>query len=120
MVSIGGIMADFRIRAPEDKYVTPDRSNCAILVGYETHETNGNNLPLAYVSPLAGETAEGKCVGVVSDQDAFILSNYGFILAASKTEGFPMPQKIKEALKKECGKCKLGDNCYVRYNLEKA
>lgn len=110
-------MADLRIRAPEDKFMMPDRSNCAVVVGYEAQKTGGKNLPLAYVSPF--ETQEGKCVGVVSDPDAFILSNYGFLLAASKTERFPLPKDIEMALKKECGKCKLGDNCYVRYNLER-
>ena len=110
-------MTDLRVRTPEDDFMMPDRSNCAVLVGYEAHETGGKNLPLAYVSPF--ETQEGKCVGVVSDPEAFILSNYGFLLAASKTEGFQMPADIEAALKKECSKCNLGDNCYVRYNLER-
>ncbi len=110
-------MSDFRIRAPEDKSVMPDRSNCAVVVGYEAHETGGKNLPLAYV-PI-GELPKGECVGVVSDPDAYIASNYGFFLAVSKTEGFQMPADIEAALKKGCSKCEFGDNCYVRYNLEK-
>ena len=110
-------MTDLRVRTPEDDFMMPDRSNCAVVVGYEAQKTNGKNLPLAYVSPF--ETQEGKCVGVASDPEAFILSNYGFLLATSKTEGFPLPAAIENALKKGCDKCKHGDNCYVRYNLER-
>lgn len=108
----------FRIRTPDDEYVTPDCSNCAIRFGYDAHKTGGDNIPLRPV-PLFGEPPKDAHADVTANQQGYILSIYGFLFAASEYDEFPMPPEIKAVLEESCGKCKLGENCSVLYNLER-
>lgn len=116
MVLIGDVMAGVLIAEYFRLYVhgsknMPGCDKCAALKGFESYKHGERAFPEKYVRP--GEKPTGKRVDIIFDPTALKAYEIGVIISFVNGNQLPMPQDMKDALKKDFAECEFGDNCYI-------